>query len=230
MKCSEHPCDDCAICASGSCCGEGVVDMALPAEGSWAGALFAPLGTLVETADGVCCHACDWVGPLLSRHIREHGLTADQYRATFGLNSRHALMSTAARARYATAHVGLPNGLARWNEAVTPEQRALVHWDRERRTEFRQHNPRYSPDRQRAFAQVRAAGLVADPEKQRALSIVCRLAKRTEDPGSTCPECGTQFCTWTSRAGTRANKATTCLSPECIRAAKSRAGQMSARR
>jgi len=60
-------------------------------DGMW---LFAPVGELVELADGsaVVCHACGepltWVS---AAHLQRHGLDQAAYRERFGLNRKQAL-------------------------------------------------------------------------------------------------------------------------------------------
>ena len=55
----------------------------------------APHGTLIrdERADLVMCHLCGRWFRLLGAHVRVHGLTADDYRAAFGLFATKALSS-----------------------------------------------------------------------------------------------------------------------------------------
>ncbi|MEV5411300.1 MucR family transcriptional regulator [Thermopolyspora sp. NPDC052614] len=57
--------------------------------------LHAPVGQLVrdEVADRVLCHICGRWFRALGSHVRVHGLTADDYRAAFGLFATKALSS-----------------------------------------------------------------------------------------------------------------------------------------
>lgn len=225
--CALHPCDECVICAAGDCCGSEVVTLGLPVQGTWPGVHFAPLGALQETDTGeVVCHICGWEGHALSHHVQSHGLSADEYRAYFGLCTTQGLTSPSLHARMVEAGARntqhAPDALIAWNDRATSEQRALVSWNREQRLQRRAF---FDPEKQRARSLRRSALMKAEPERAEKLSIKVRLAKRVEDGGRECPECHAIFCTWTSRRGSTTVKATTCLSPECIRSAKSRAAR-----
>lgn len=223
--CALHPCDRCERCMAGECCGDGVRTAHLPAQGTWQGVVYAPLGVLVTNEAGeLVCHICGWEGHALSHHVAAHGVSADEYRAYFGLCTTQGLTSPALHAKFVEAgHRGAANGdaLARWNAEATPEQRSLVVWNRERRAQRRKD---YASESQMLKAVRRAEVMRADPARRDTMAMRARLAKRTEDAGSQCPECGVLFCTWTSRHG-RPNRATTCLTEECIRSARSRAAR-----
>lgn len=92
--CDGHRCDGCPTCLSGSCCGEEVGQADLPAQGSWPGPLHAPLGELVERDGKVLCHICGKGVVGLTRHLthKHKGVTADKYRAYFGLACGHSLL------------------------------------------------------------------------------------------------------------------------------------------
>lgn len=137
--CAGHPCDDCERCRAGDCCGNDVGEAGLPLEGSWPHEHHAPLGVLVRSKAGhLRCHCCGEYHDDLSKHVRAHGLTADAYRAMWGLNSTTALISE--RLRAVKAELGRQHG-HRLNESEwkrpTGEQRSRWAKDREARAETR---------------------------------------------------------------------------------------------
>lgn len=218
--CIEHPCDSCAQCLAGGCCGEAVVTLDLPRPGAFALAEGTEFGELAVRDGLVMCHVCGEWFRSLGGHVATHGLTADAYRSAFDLLATQGLQ---AEPREATYHPGDPRALADWNATVTSEQRSLIQWHRARRGASK--NPRLSPARQQAFALKSAARRRADPELERSIRIRVRRAHRHEDEGQRCPECGAWYCTWTSRAGRTVNKARTCGQDTCVRAARSRAAR-----
>ena len=70
----------------------------LPALGEWDGPVHGELGVLVVEPDGdrVQCHARGAWFRFLANHVwRTHQLSADEYRAVFGLAAEHGLVSPA---------------------------------------------------------------------------------------------------------------------------------------
>lgn len=54
--------------------------------GEWDGPTYGQLGVLTTNGELVQCHACGkWFGHL-GAHVPKHGLTVQEYKATFGLN------------------------------------------------------------------------------------------------------------------------------------------------
>ncbi len=138
LCCLGHRCDHCPTCLSGACCGEEVGQADLPAQGSWPGPLFAPLGELVEIDGKVVCHICGWKGIALTHHLwhRHKGVTADDYRAYFGLACTRSLLSEAERLRRSQAAKEQGLGDRRIAERQpTPEQMSVIATNREARIE-----------------------------------------------------------------------------------------------
>ena len=224
--CVGHRCDQCADCADGVCCGESMRDDHLPVVGTWTGVTYGTVGALSFIDGRVQCHACGLTFLMLGKHLAAaHGITADEYRAYFGLCAGTGLTSPDTHANRIEngrrrAESGMPGSpLA----TMTSEQRSIVTYQRERRPERRIRA--YASDDQRRKALRRSELLRADPVRRERMAAVIRAARRTNDDGRTCPECGALFCTWTSRSGGSANKATTCLQTGCITSARRRAAQ-----
>lgn len=136
--CMGHQCDRCEVCMAGGCCGEDVGDAHLPMQGSWPDPAFAPLGELVEQDGQVVCHICGALFTFLGRHVRvAHHLSADEYRAYFGLACRRGLCAKSlsdARSK-AAKEAGLGIGMVA--PTITGEQRSILAIRREAREEVR---------------------------------------------------------------------------------------------
>lgn len=216
--CSDHECDECATCRAGSCCGDSVYDANLPEQGSWVGPLHAPLGELVETDGLVQCHACEWKGHALFSHVRRHGITPEQYRAIFGLNTTTALCSAseaARRGRDLSGHRGSAPTLTR-------EQRQVITSRREKRLESLKKG-RYDPNQQAHYASL------LDHESSEYRAAV-RKGRRQFDGGHECPSCGAWVCTWTGRGSGISTQRVLCGERECTRIARSKAAAIANRR
>ncbi len=72
----------------------------LPELGAWDGPVYGELGVLVADGDRLVCHACGELFRGLGYHaVRPHQLTADAYRAVFGLRASTSLIGPALKAR-----------------------------------------------------------------------------------------------------------------------------------
>lgn len=72
----------------------------LPELGAWDGPVHGKLGVLVADGDRLTCHACGELFRGLGYHaVRAHQLTADAYRAVFGLRASTSLIGPALKAR-----------------------------------------------------------------------------------------------------------------------------------
>lgn len=223
--CLGHSCDRCSLCTAGICCGADVITLNLPEEGSWPENIQLPLGELSSTSDGlVICHICNWEGHALGHHIKVHNISADQYRAYFGLCSSQGLVSNTLHQKFVSAGKKSSTkneALLEWNNKVTSEQRSIIVTNREQRLQRRKF---FSSDKQYLRGMKNKFLLDNNPVLREQLSIKVRLAKRKEDPGIVCPECGCLFCSWISRRS-KTNQSKTCSQRECILSAKSRAAQ-----
>ena len=91
--CSGHACDGCRTCRSGRCCRRDNVNYQLPGLGDWDGPIYGELGVLNNDGDKAECHVCGgWFGHLGGHVARAHDLTADEYRAIFGLRAKTKLI------------------------------------------------------------------------------------------------------------------------------------------
>lgn len=81
-------------------------------------------GILTTTPDGLLvCHECGITREFLGRHVREHGLSADEYRQRYGLGRRTPLVAPDLRQRFsdrATERVGSP-AWSRFEAARDPD-------------------------------------------------------------------------------------------------------------
>ena len=85
--CAGHPCDRCVTCQAGRCCRSDNPDYRLPELGDWIRPYFGRLGVLADDGVKVECHICGTYYRFLGNHVvRAHDVTADEYRAYFGLN------------------------------------------------------------------------------------------------------------------------------------------------
>lgn len=136
--CAGHPCDACPRCAT-DCCGADVGEAGLPLEGSWPFEFHGSCGVLRRNNAGALrCHCCGAHHEDLSKHVRAHGLTADAYRAMWGLNSTTALCSE--RLRSVKRELGRQHGhRLSAGDALLPtsEQRSRWSKNREARAETR---------------------------------------------------------------------------------------------
>ena len=71
---------------------------------------FGRYGVLDETDDGLVCAACGWTGAHLGLHAyRAHGMTADAYRARYGLLRSRGLVASNIREKIqANGRAGMP--------------------------------------------------------------------------------------------------------------------------
>lgn len=154
-KCDGHPCDGCARCVAGQCCGEDVAEPDLPRQGSWGGQMHGQIGVLLEKGGKVQCHVCgDWYVEL-GRHLTRHRMSADEYRAYFGLACGRALCPawlSEQRSKKAKGE-GLGRGRTQ-NVSLTREQRSLISYRREQRAET-------AIKRQKQLAAIAQAGAQA---------------------------------------------------------------------
>jgi hypothetical protein len=87
------------MCRRGRCCRRDQLDYRLPGLGDWT-PVFGELGVLLVDDDKAQCHACGrWFGNLALHAGRRHELTAQEYKALFGLNRTTGLIGPALRAR-----------------------------------------------------------------------------------------------------------------------------------
>lgn len=97
--CVDHPCDGCRMCRSGRCCRRDQPDYRLPALGEWT-PVYGELGVLAVDDDKAQCHACaGWFRNLALHAGRGHDLTAQEYKALFGLNRTTGLVGPSLRER-----------------------------------------------------------------------------------------------------------------------------------
>lgn len=98
--CEGHRCDNCYVCRQGKCCKRDVPGYRLPALGDWDGPVFGKLGVLQSDGEKVECHCCGlWFGNLGSHVAARHGMSANEYRASFGLRQSTSLIGPQTRAR-----------------------------------------------------------------------------------------------------------------------------------
>lgn len=96
--CRGHPCDGCRTCRSGRCCRRDNVNYRLPTLGEWDGPIYGELGVFRTDGDKAECHVCgQWFGHLGGHVARAHDLTADEYRAIFGLRAKTKLIGPSLR-------------------------------------------------------------------------------------------------------------------------------------
>jgi len=134
--CRNHPCDNCDICQSGICCGAEVGEPNLPYQGSYPDEFYGNVGVLLEKDGKVQCHICGRWFIELGRHTStKHKVSADEYRAYFGLACGRALcpQSLSDIRRKNALSSGLGKGRTLPN--MTSEQRSLIAYKREARIE-----------------------------------------------------------------------------------------------
>ena len=72
----------------------------LPALGDWSGPIYGELGVLESDGERVRCHICGRMYLFLGNHVvRAHSVSADEYRAIFGLNRGTGLAGPAYQAQ-----------------------------------------------------------------------------------------------------------------------------------
>lgn len=136
--CAGHPCDDCDRCKNGDCCGGDVGEAGLPLEGSWPHHSYGVVGVVEETGAVQRCHCCGEWFENLARHVKAHGLTADAYKAMWGLNSTQSLVGKYLRAVRSSLGVEFGAGhLAGHEMRPTSEQRSRWARNREARAQTR---------------------------------------------------------------------------------------------
>lgn len=219
--CGDHECDNCDLCQGGECCGEQVLDRALPDQGSWHEPIHGKLGVLATSSDGqnVQCHVCGQWFASLGIHVNKHGMDAAEYRAYFGLAVTRTLDSPK-RARRRRAETQ-PDRTGVTPPNLTSEQRAVITARREQRLETQQSG-RHDPEQQRKWGAMR--GEISKDERLK----LSRL-RRKYDPGHECPECGALICTWTYSGGA-STKRILCGESGCLSAARSRAAAIANRK
>jgi ROS/MUCR transcriptional regulator protein len=135
--CAGHSCDHCYTCRQGECCKRDRPDYRLPALGDWDGPIYGRLGALLSFGDKVECHCCGaWFGNLGSHVAARHGMTADEYRAIFGLRQGTTLIGPQMRRRKQQhnghlARVRPPSPF----KGLTWAQRSAYHKGRKQRLE-----------------------------------------------------------------------------------------------
>lgn len=140
--CKGHPCDNCKLCQRGRCCRNDNPHYQLPELGDWDGPVYGELGKLRDDGDRAECHVCGQYYQHLGNHVwLSHDLTADEYKALFGLRASTGLIGPglfAIRSRDALKHKQIEKALAlRTWERVTPEQRSAQTKGRKQRLESR---------------------------------------------------------------------------------------------
>lgn len=238
--CFGHACDNCHYCATGTCCGEAVVEADLPVMGSWEGKPKVPLGQVKITQEGkIICHICGGEFIALWMHIQKrHGIDADQYRAYFGLRTTEPLCGPAMyearskrqgateEARDEAAKVEQAARLERYRMDFTREQRSV--WSRSREQRLQAVGAGIARQSAAASAAWQERRL-NDPDADRRWRGKLIVAKRRRlDEGTTCSVCGAQFCVVNSRAIKARSPRKTCGSPECKSEIKRRAQRASA--
>lgn len=232
--CDGHACDRCSFCEQGICCGEAVVDANLPAQGSWEGKLYAPLGELRLDGDGkLICHICGVGYDALYAHVRTHKLTPDEYRAMFGLRCQEPLASPRMqeeRARNARPDTAAAARLKAYQDTFTPEQRSAWSRNREERIQSqRSSNSRRDSSQQQARSLTFHDRRKQDPDVDRRWRGALIVAKRPKlDEGVTCKVCGAVFCVVNSRAIKQRSPRKTCGSPDCTKEIRRQAQAASA--
>lgn len=217
--CVGHRCDECSVCTAGTCCGDAVVDASLPEEGALGLAKGQQIGSLAVAENGrVLCHLCGLAFNDLAAHARmKHGVTADEYRAAFGLASGTALCSQVVSERRRT-NPGPGFAGVHPSELLTPEQRSRIASRREQRTEVKmKRRARMLSGQAKAMAEKSAEAMQDPARSGKARRKKIEARRRHKDYTQTCPECGWTFC----RVGNRPR--VTCGQPECVQRSKLRA-------
>lgn len=125
--CKGHFCDNCATCQKGRCCRTDNPHYKLPKLGEWV-SVHGELGIFKDDIGGKAeCHCCGNLYHHLGNHVwNSHNLTADEYRAVFGLCQSTGLISVelAEKRRENTDHLlkYRQKGIEKL-KSFTPEQR-----------------------------------------------------------------------------------------------------------
>lgn len=248
--CVDHPCDGCRMCRSGRCCRRDQPDYRLPALGEWT-PVYGELGVLAVDDDKAQCHACaGWFRNLALHAGRGHDLTAQEYKALFGLNRTTGLVGPSLRERLQANATRVLSPY--WGQAAeslrsrTAEQRANMRGQKVRLEAVRK------PENQRIRQQ--AAGLKGEAFHARYLAgewrppgpgpaAVERRRQRLQDPeyrawlgkrlsealggrvSVVCAICGTGI--EIPRAKARTNQRRFC-GPTCLRVFQQEVGRRSA--
>lgn len=151
--CSGHPCDACRTCGLGRCCRRDNPSYRLPEVGTWQ-PVIGEIGVLATDGDKAECHICGrYFGRLGFHAVMAHDVTADEYRALFGLRRTTGLAGPRYAAKMAVlgkAHAGRLRemGAAAMSE-MTTEQRSYwaqrkptVQEARDRATRMREASAR----------------------------------------------------------------------------------------
>jgi len=218
VTCDGHVCDECAVCLAGECCGDAVVDLSLPAEGTIEHV--GTVGVIGRDESGrVQCHMCGLFFDDLASHSRmKHGLSAHEYRSAFGLASGTALCSERLSRVRSMGREGRQFPDVHPMHVLTAEQRSRIASRREARTEVKLKRREAMLSGQARRMSERSRQAMADPAvagAARRRKIEAR--RRHKDYTQTCPEGGGTFC----RVGNRPR--VTCGQVSCVQAARARA-------
>lgn len=139
-------------------------DEGLPPLGEWDGPIHGELGVLAVEGDRVQCHACgDWYKSLGHHVVLAHRVSADEYRAIFGLRLSTGLIGPALQEQRRRQSVAQLRGHYGHLRTLTPEQRAAISSRGKLRLESRK-DPQNQAMYARRTANVRrrvAAGEIA---------------------------------------------------------------------
>lgn len=93
--CAGHGCDDCRTCQRGRCCRRDNPEYRLPKLGDWDGPIYGELGVVARPdGDKAECHICGESFHHVTIHAAWiHDVTAEEYRALFGLTVRDSMVS-----------------------------------------------------------------------------------------------------------------------------------------
>jgi hypothetical protein len=100
--CPDHACDSCRSCRSGRCSGKDrPLQVRFGDTGMWEGPVFGQFGVLETDEDGrLQCHICgEWRVSVAAHSSQAHRISADEYRALFGLRADTGLVGPGLRAR-----------------------------------------------------------------------------------------------------------------------------------
>lgn len=132
--CAGHECDHCPRCDKGRCCRSDNARYTLPAEGSWQ-PVNGEVGVRNTDGDRMECHACGgWYRTVAGHAWQAHDLTADEYRALFGLSNRGLVGESLAVSQSERMKRRIDDGsLILPRNRVTPEQHAAARTSAETR-------------------------------------------------------------------------------------------------
>ena len=139
-------------------------DEGLPGLGEWDGPIHGELGVLAVEGDRVQCHVCgEWYKSLGHHTVLAHRVSADEYRAIFGLRLSTGLIGPALQEQRRQQSVENLRGHYGRLRTLTPEQWAAIRSRRKLRLESRK-DPQNQDMYARRTANVRrrvAAGEIA---------------------------------------------------------------------